>query len=1083
MGNGMKKTIRTAVFLLATACSCAAGELPGKDGSFRFGDAVFNLRCAWNGWKASARNRDWKESAERREGDTTIFSGFLPGLSGVSVAETVVPEKDGRTALRFELNAPSPVSFTAVYGELVLPASTRKIWIDGAALALPEEPAEQYPARNRRAKQVQIPLSDSRVLTVEGDLRITVQDNRLLKRNTFDLRFLAAPDTGNIQSASLALSFSVKPVEAREVDLSAAANLGFADDKAGDGKGGWTDQGPGCDLRALKPGSLATTPVAFQIADPARNGGRGAIVVAGRERSIPTRSVTLDLPENDAAAVNLLHATAWTGTLQEIGAVEVTYPNGTVESISVRDRFDSANWFRPYRFPNAELVWTQPGPEGPVALYASSFPLRKGKGPKRLVFRCTSPAAIWMIAGVTLSNVPADFAPNPPEKLEMKADDTWLPLAFTLDSSAGSVLDLSFLNDAPAGKYGRIIAAPDGSFTFEKAPEKRIRFYGTNLAWSANYLSKERAGKLAKELAACGYNAIRLHHMDEALVARDSKSSTALDPAGLDALDYLVWRLGESGIYVTVDFFTKRAFRSGDAGDLPALRGNVMAMKNLVPVDRNAMENWKTFTRNWMTHRNPYTGLTWAEDPRLMNVSLINEDPIEFTWNGQTSAAERELYCKAYLEYARKQGWKAEASDAVLGNRNFRRFLIEVKGESLAEQMRFVRDELGMKQLITSLNVHSSIPLMLLRNRFDLVDNHQYWAHPKWFRWPEILTLNQDSAISALAWLPRLMMPTRIFGKPFIVTEFNFCHPNRFRAEGGPLTAAYASLQDWDGLFRFSWAHDRDLKFGKVYWITFTTWNDPMQLLSDRIAALVFRRSDFKPAPKRYAYRIPENYFDTKLPFDFPDTFSNLGLVAGIGSVIGNGGEGVRPPVTVLDPADTVKPDQLRDRKIAELWNEANEKRIARSMTGELLLDAGKREFTAVSPRSELFILSQGALEGHRFRVENVDSPAVIAAVSLDGLDLDASRSVLLFHLTDTRYENERFFDASARTVENWGGPQLLLRKGSANIVCRTAQPFHVAALSAEGRVLGPVKVETAGGVCRFHADTAAGVMVYHLTR
>ncbi len=69
------------------------------------------------------------------------------------------------------------------------------------------------------------------------------------------------------------------------IDLSAAANVGFADPVAGDKQGGWTDQGMN-DLHHLRTGRQLLRSIPFEIADPAGTGRAHGVVHAtgGRQR-------------------------------------------------------------------------------------------------------------------------------------------------------------------------------------------------------------------------------------------------------------------------------------------------------------------------------------------------------------------------------------------------------------------------------------------------------------------------------------------------------------------------------------------------------------------------------------------------------------------------------------------------------------------------------------------------------------------------------------------------------------------------------------------------------------------------------
>lgn len=174
-----------------------------------------------------------------------------------------------------------------------------------------------------------------------------------------------------------------------------------------------------------------------------------------------------------------------------------------------------------------------------------------------------------------------------------------------------------------------------------------MRFYGANLCFRANYLSREQADLLAERLSRIGYNAIRFHHYDRDIVKQLPANSTTADPENLDKLDYLVYALKQRGIYITTDLYTIRTRKPGEFKSIPELEemNDYKLAAMLLPEVR---ENLKTFARLLFTHRNPYTGLTWAEDPVFIGISLLNENTILSLGTGCTGPI-REAY-DAYFE-------------------------------------------------------------------------------------------------------------------------------------------------------------------------------------------------------------------------------------------------------------------------------------------------------------------------------------------------------------------------------------------------------------------------------------------------
>ena len=222
---------------------------------------------------------------------------------------------------------------------------------------------------------------------------------------------------------------------------------------------------------------------------------------------------------------------------------------------------DVGNWWDPSNYPNGAVVWRGENRLADLGLYVSQFQLKRDD-PVRLVLRAFD-RQLWLIPGITLASGPVPFR-GEDRTVVIRENREWIPLDSPRTVQPGSPLDFSGMLDAPAGKYGRITVAPDGHFSFEKAPEKRIRFVGVNLCNKAQFLSHADSDALAERLARLGYNAIRLHHHDNWLVKKDAPDSLTLDMEMLDRLEYLFAACRKRGIYVTTDVFVSRKLKPGD---------------------------------------------------------------------------------------------------------------------------------------------------------------------------------------------------------------------------------------------------------------------------------------------------------------------------------------------------------------------------------------------------------------------------------------------------------------------------------------------------------------------------------------
>ena len=1070
----MKHVLFTLSLLSALGCFAADEVTMNPYGGLRLG-GDFNLAVFYYGPNWSSNIRMGRDTLAAAPG---VKTNTVDGTFRVGAHESFevrgALEKTGDSQWRYTLSfrAKQPVAGTLALSMDIPVSRGFSPVIDGERHPMPAEYGNLaiYETPKNKTTRTLSFQSDRGQITVTGEFSLRIQDNRRYKRDCYNVRILVA--SGEIGKAESAFDIRLDTLASVPVDLSRAANMGFSDETADDGKGGWTDQGPENDLCCIPPGEREFGGIGFRILDPAKNGGKSCIVLSALpSRRFPeSRPIEFARPETHEY-LYLLHGAAWTPPFQkEVGRIRVEYDGAEESVFPVLNGIDVGNWWRPaMSYPNGLLLWSADNRGGKVGLFGSGFPLKKAPV-KRISF--LPAGGVWMIAAASFTNLPLERPVEKPYLIE--AGKEWSPVSFDGGVVKNSPLDFSFLLDAPAGKYGRVTGDGQGGLTFEKRPDAKIRFWGTNLCQSALFPSHEEADKLAETLARDGYNSVRLHQFERGLWDRKANDTLTFDPEQLDRFFYLIAKLREKGIYLTTDIFATRPIRPGD-GIAECANADGMERKVLNFFSPSAMRNWKEYAKRLLTTRNPYTGLTLAEDPALYAVNLDNESPLLELWNRFPAVAA--VPEQAYAAWLKEQGIYTPEL-AKERKAEFRRFLDLRQRETQREQIRALR-ELGCRFLVTNLNNFASTPeLQPFRTDLDLVDLHCYQAHPVYPQgaWSVPTSFSQKSDIADFAASLNGNWMARIFGKPLLVTEMDFCNPNSYRASGGALAGACGALQDWSGIYRFSYTHDRKNLQRPWSMHGFDTIYDPVRTLADRQSALLFLRGDVSPSKEKAAFGWNDEFLKRDGAKEYPEAFRRLGLFGQVGSLPQN--SAVPVPRTVPGDWENTLPAPFQ----AALAAQKTGKTV--SSTGELELDAPGNRLKVVTPKSEVLCLEQGALDGNFLKVANVDTFSSISVHSLDGKPLAESRSILLLHLTNAANTGMRFRNADRTLLEDWGKLPLLVRNGKAEatLAIPDSSGLAVTRLNPDGSAGKTVRCEAVKNGVKLPLDTSQ-TMIWHIRR
>ena len=440
---------------------------------------------------------------------------------------------------------------------------------------------------------------------------------------------------------------------------------------------------------------------------------------------------------------------------------------------------------------------------------------------------------------------------------------TWYPWRATGDAT-DSALSMADWLEKPAGRHGRIKSVGD-ELSYNGKP---IKLWGLNLCYGACSPEKSLADKRAAFYPRYGINSVRLHKFADGTGwagIQSKESSAEYDTVGLDRMDYQVAKFKEAGIYVKLSaHFGTIKLGPADRRDVPFLDefGSFDGKRNdRVTAAASAFfyspELQNLHIRqiiNLLQHTNPHTGLTYAKDPAICAVEIINEQSILFFTSMaplKQSATIRKQVGERFSGWLKKKygshdglvkAWGAKAFDGfekdgfpagehldkqnilplgnpwywdpdqLAGSQAFRKqrlldtlqFLYELQCEAYDRYVAAVR-KAGYDGEILGSNWQAGRAYSHFANlhsdaRVGLIDRHNYFGGNRGttgqFKPGSMLTSAGSGSLSSGL--------QQVDDRPFMLSEWIHVFPNEWGVEGPALIGAYGmGLQGWDVSYLF----------------------------------------------------------------------------------------------------------------------------------------------------------------------------------------------------------------------------------------------------------------------------------------
>jgi len=664
-----------------------------------------------------------------------------------------------------------------------------------------------------------------------------------------------------------------------------------------------------------------------------------------------------------------------------------------------------------------------------------------------------------------------------------------------------ALLDLSYLNEKEAGESGFLQASGD---SFKLGNGQPVRFWGVN-AGAPNELSHDQVDFMAARFAKLGINIARLQ---DSVFEREGNDPTKINADHLDKLFYTINAFKKKGIYVALSNYFSLGFSIKASDGIPGTEDAIGKQAfGLLIFDQRMQEIYKSWLKQVLMTKSPYSGKTLAEETSIGLFEIQNEDNL-FFWTfhpeklGKGPLAEIETKYGAWLttKYGSLDKALAEWPDVKMPDDSVAdgkagligpyemssdgfpkqsptkqkrilaqiHFYADLQRGFYADMVKYIRSDLGAKFPISASN-WTTVPGMGFIERYtyadaDVIDKHGYFGG--------------KHTGDASAWSVRagqsyedktaMMTPdevpfqyVRIPGHPHVISEIAWNKPNMYIAEAELLISTYASLQGLDGVFLFAagsgdWANN-----GGGNW----TYMMPGEIGQSPADALQYRRGDLKPGDTvlRQVTTVDDilslkssSLIEGKnvdFHMDMAAKASQADQIAGFDPLSFFVGRVERTWDAKATPV-AVDLSKFIDR----------DKKIITSSTGEVVWNYGAGVLTVNSPKSQAatgFLAKAGPIKLGDVTIQLRNEYGTVHVISLDDQPLATSKKILIQAFTEEKMYG---FKSTNGVINDIGRPPITVHDIDATVTISNGSSIQATTLDEQGYAADKLQPQIADG-------------------
>ena len=361
----------------------------------------------------------------------------------------------------------------------------------------------------------------------------------------------------------------------------------------------------------------------------------------------------------------------------------------------------------------------------------------------------------------------------------------------------------------------------------------------------------------------------------------------------------------------------------------------------------------------------------------------------------------------------------------------------------------YLKDTLGVKALITDGGHPSYRDLATIYTsaaNTDFISRHVYWGHP--MSTPYTYTAGttpkqKTSQISDTYSGGRMedLVKRRVFGKPFVISEYQTAESNQYGSQFPLIMSAYASLQNWAPIM-YNYHEGASKSDSAILTGLFTVNNHPIRYGILPATSLLFHRQDVAEGTRNYYGQIAAtDIYNTDKQENFPATWQKgMGFLGKTG-------------IYFADLSPTPAPGTIDSTMLTDA---PNNPRVANS--GQLSWSTTSDLFKINTSKSQG---ATGTFNGATVDVSDMsctitNQSATVVLNSLTNDPISTSKKLLLTTASRAR-NNGTVLDETTSGIVNPGSGSIKVEQVLGNVIVKSTGRFTVYTLYPSGQRKGVV--------------------------